>query len=285
MAKETKKEELWNVSQMVAKASEMYPSNTRPNKEAAYKAIQRELERLNLRPTGAECSLKSGVAVTLAEYIISDVMRSYFEGNGTNHPKTLQNNRIKRAERKRLDLLKKLEEESKVFDKDETEKARDKTAYFTPTLHEDVEDDPGSSYIRAQSPEQEAELRSLGFKILSNKAAIPQDFLRYSLPSTSLDNMTEEHVQEIVDRMMLRELFKLFFDFDEEQFRTDLFERAARIDADSGETIYEEGYYALTQKLENPSSNYIRPKPPQKARKPRKTSKDNQRAGNKGANE
>lgn len=57
--------------------------------------------------------------------------------------------------------------------------------------------------------------------------------------------------------MMLRAVFDMFFKFDEETFRADLYERAERTFSDGTIPMFLDGYSELTRKLENPLRNYI----------------------------
>ena len=69
--------------------------------------------------------------------------------------------------------------------------------------------------------------------------------------STNIDNI-------IIDRMMIRAIFDLFYDFDEKEFRAALYERAAHLKKEFNESITVlQGYSALSQRLENPLGNYI----------------------------
>lgn len=261
--------EFWGITDMLNYAKKLYYTGDEPQyfdeyvKELWSKAIRRELKKYRLTnydkndENAPEDRTKPIlVAKVIAQYIIHDVMSDYFSKSERLSFKKREAKFREKEERKRREVLQELENQSEEHDKEETEKSWDNATYFAPTSYEDEYND--CSYARAQSPEHEEELKEMGFKILSNKAAIPENFLRYKLPRIPLDDMTGEQVDEIVYRTMLRAVFELFFDFKEEQFRTDLFERAARIfDGNSGEQEYDKGYHALTQKLENPMDIYI----------------------------
>ena len=311
MVEETEGNRMMDVSEMLNLAKALYTSQVIENlwhehySKIWRRQIERELKRLGIKNDSEKEKIK--LDSRLVDVIIQDIMYEYFLGyvyndeeNGYNYKDAAmqRHKRYKEEIQKRQEeRLKTLQEASRAYDKKLNEQSQEMAEEYRSELitRQELENENGCAddgegqwcYRRVTSNEEAEKEKEWGNKILSNRAVIPQYLLRYSLPLTPLGKMTDEHVQEIVDRMMLRELFKLFFDFDEEQFRTDLFERAARIDADSDDVrVYEEGYYALTQELENPSRDYLRPKPPQKARNPRKTSKDNpKRAGNKESNE
>lgn len=301
MVEETEGNRMMDVSEMLNLAKALYTSQVIENlwhehySKIWRRQIERELKRLGIKNDSEKEKIK--LDSRLVDVIIQDIMYEYFLGyvyndeeNGYNYKDAAmqRHKRYKEEIQKRQEeRLKTLQEASRAYDKKLNEQSQEMAEEYRSELitRQELENENGCAddgegqwcYRRVTSNEEAEKETERGNKILSNRAVIPQYLLRYSLPLTPLGKMTDEHVQEIVDRMMLRELFKLFFDFDEEQFRTDLFERAARIDADSDDVrVYEEGYYALTQELENPSRDYLRPKPPQKARNPRKTSKDNQ---------
>lgn len=257
--------EFWSIEDMLDYAEEIYvisgkvQYNYGVDRDNWDRKIRRTLNDLGLTNHGKDdenTNKKIYIAKVIAQYIIQDVLHDYFFDGKGGRVKKREAKLKEREAKKRQEILQKLEIQSEVYDKEETEKSWDNATYFAPTSYEDEYND--CSYARAQSPEHEEELKEMGFKILSNKAAIPENFLRYKLPRIPLDDMTGEQVDEIVYRTMLRAVFELFFDFKEEQFRTDLFERAARIfDGNSGEQEYDKGYHALTQKLENPMNIYI----------------------------
>ena len=77
----------------------------------------------------------------------------------------------------------------------------------------------------------------------------------------SLEELTDDTIDRIVDRVMLRTIFSIFFEFDEEAFRLDLYERAAHINTETDwKNIPEIGHWALEQRLTDPFTYYIKPK-------------------------
>ena len=110
--------------------------------------------------------------------------------------------------------------------------------------------------------EQEKEILEKMEKIgyyhkLSTGKLINKESLSYKLPVTYHDEITDEKINAIIDRMMLRAVFDMFFKFDEETFRADLYERAERTFSDGTIPMFLDGYSELTRKLENPLRNYI----------------------------
>lgn len=86
---------------------------------------------------------------------------------------------------------------------------------------------------------------------------------RYQLPKITwhpeyegdTPGLPEGLIDQVVDRMMLRALFDVFYDFNETRFRRDFIERSKCILPD--DRSYAEGYSELTQQLENPVGKYI----------------------------
>ena len=58
---------------------------------------------------------------------------------------------------------------------------------------------------------------------------------------------------------MIRALFEKFYDFNEEDFRRDLFRRSMLVIPETP-WEYKDGFLELTDRLENPIGNYIFPK-------------------------
>ena len=97
---------------------------------------------------------------------------------------------------------------------------------------------------------------------------------RYHLPVISLFPESEddhqshsafdEFIEQTIDRVMLRALFNMFYDFEEMDFREDLLERSSLIIPTAGPNEYGDGYSKLTEKLENPLRYYISRKKIQK---------------------
>ena len=77
----------------------------------------------------------------------------------------------------------------------------------------------------------------------------------------SLEKLDDDTVERIVDDVMLRAMFNNFFEFDEEAFRRDLYERAAHINTETEwKNIPELGHGALEQRLSDPFTYYMKPK-------------------------
>ena len=100
--------------------------------------------------------------------------------------------------------------------------------------------------------------KSLRYYELSNGTKIERNVFEYHIPELLTEELDEETVNKIIDRMMIRAIFDLFYDFDEKEFRAALYERAAHLKKEFNESITVlQGYSALSQRLEKPLGNYI----------------------------
>lgn len=69
----------------------------------------------------------------------------------------------------------------------------------------------------------------------------------------------DSYIEETVCQTMIRALFEKFYDFNEEEFRRDLFRRSMLVIPETP-WEYKDGFLELTDRLENPIGNYIFPK-------------------------
>lgn len=236
--------------------------------QAWYQKIDRKVKNLiHTEGTG-----KIELASPLADFIIDNIMFEYFLTQAeAGKDSQVWKNRNDRIRKRKEERLKKLQEKSAQRDEERNKRneemaeeyysewiERQESLAQSGNLYSDEEEE--FCYLRVTSEEERQKEERRGNVVLSNDAVIPGDILRYSLPTIFLDDMTEEHVQKIVDRMMLRAVFGLFFDFKEQEFCTDLFERASRIYVEDDVIKYQTGYDALTRELENPK-HYIKKKP------------------------
>ena len=256
-----KEKPFWTVGDMVKYAREQYADPTIDDNwsvhyQAWHKEITRRLQRLVSKSKGDKLKL----APSLAKLIIDELMYSYFLRTCKDQEKKEQIKQKHADKNRQQEMLKKLAKEYAQYDKEKNEQSWDRATDHILQESADGLDDDGyqAGYLRVSSPEEAEEKEKQGFDILSNGAAIPGEFLRHSLPETSLNDMGLKEIDDIVYKTMIRAVFEKFFDFKENAFRTDLMERAARITQGSMyERIYEDGYSALTMQLENPIEHYI----------------------------
>ena len=73
-------------------------------------------------------------------------------------------------------------------------------------------------------------------------------------------SVSDDDMNQDIDRFMLRAIFDLFYDFDEEQYRKDYYEKDNHIDTNDNMYPYQEGYSKLNYKLKNPIVFYCKKK-------------------------
>lgn len=94
------------------------------------------------------------------------------------------------------------------------------------------------------------------YALFDEEKGIAQGFYTHHLPLKPEEDWTSELTDQIIDRLMLRSIFQLFYTFHEEEFRKDLHRRAECIPFESFADFLP-GYSELTDKLENPFEQYV----------------------------
>lgn len=254
--------ELWDVKRMLEEARKRYPLLDEKlkyncNEETYITQIERILKKhgfVKQRDSSDTGKEKYRVSNVIAEFIIDDLLCDYFSQGDT---KTSENARKRNEKRKKQNykkVLNEVEKKSKRLDEE-----ANKVALFEKEIG--YYDLPEQLYTEEEI-EQEKEILEKMEKIryyhkLSTGKLINKESLSYKLPVTYHDEITDEKINAIIDRMMLRAVFDMFFKFDEETFRADLYERAERTFSDGTIPMFLDGYSELTRKLENPLRNYI----------------------------
>lgn len=104
---------------------------------------------------------------------------------------------------------------------------------------------------------------------VSIRAFAKQDNLRNEQYETAFSKYDEEYIENLpteedinksIDRFMLRALFDLFFDFDENSYKQDFIKRASLIDYDDIRFPYKEGYSQIDYRLNHPIDSYCKKK-------------------------
>lgn len=258
--------EFWDIDAMFNYALEIYPISDVVKKDMyaleyfkndVTKQIQRELRDRNIAPlrrNGAKN--KYQLSSDFAKFFIEDCMYDYFMKD----KKATEEKKLKRTEAFRDRSLK--DAETKSLEVDEWLDFNKGVAHIVNTLNDESESNPlydadgkwkatldNSSWTKAQ------------FHTLTNGERIRKESFGYHLPALTVDEMSAEIVNETIDRMMLRTIFDMFFDFDEKSFRHDLYERAAHIKEKNRDGISPvDGFSELTRRLENPVGIYVTPK-------------------------
>ena len=257
--------EYWNVPQMVEHALEMYPELGVLNRLSDYKknieqTIRRYLEKYNFIKATPEGTNKPQyqVPVELAQYIINFMLRDTILTNIANSKDELKQLQDKEYEQ----ALKELEKLSAKRDSEMQERYRPLELAQQLVDLADNEEEQKKLLERVSQGLWWQENVESDFITLSNGYKIHKDSLKYHIPDMSLDELdAADTVDRIVDRVMLRTLFSLFFEFDEKAFRLDLYERAAHINTETQwKNIPELGHGALEQRLADPLTYYMNPK-------------------------
>lgn len=232
---------------MLAYAKEIYPA-VREDIEAYegsysthYKRIQRGIESLFGHETG-EYTMKPELARIIVREFLADTLNK----NELEPTEKYAEAKKKREQEKRSEI------EAKSQKQDEELNKKVITIATVNALQEDPTYD--TNIPLKEKVEKIKEKYSYW-----NDNHEEKDNFSYYIPDIPENELTEEMVDKIVDRTMLRALFNLFFTFKEREFRTDLYERTKLI-KEIGDGIgekYETGYSELTRRLKIPMDYYI----------------------------
>lgn len=274
--------EYWDIEDMVDYAIEIYPPvkdyvDTTFDKSKYRVQITRTLEELGHEPrTYPPKSTKKKYLIPKkgAKNIIEDIMYDYFMNGKT---KAFEN-AIQRKRAHHEKVLKDMEIISKavnekIMEQDVFLKATELTAerFFLEQEKDESDEDFKKRLAKEELEnekyvdEQYKELEKAGIlHKLSDGTLIPEYALKYQLPvildEEIFKNDFKEKVDSIINHVMLRAIFDSLYNFDEEMFRIDLYERAMRTHYGVSGVELLDGYSEITRRLENPIGNYIFPK-------------------------
>lgn len=265
-----KEVEFWDIKNMYQYALEFYSINEEEDdyygtyKNTTISRITDRMKECKFIPVKTNDSQKKyQLPVEMAKFFIDTMMYDYFMGDATarkeksrKRAEEVRNKKLKDAETKSLEKDKQLE-----FDKG--------VAYIANTLNDESENNPlYDTNGKVKATIDNALWTKKQFHTLTNGERVKKESFGYHLPALTVDEMNEEILNETIDRMMLRTIFDMFFDFDEKSFRHDLYERAADIkEIDRDGIIPEDGFSELTRKLENPLGIYVTPKKSNRTKK------------------
>lgn len=264
MARPPKKAiEYWNAPRMVKYAFERYPELERLNKKCEgvesniKQKIVRSLKEYNFTKVKNNGTDQYQVPVELAHYIMNFMLRDYIlESIAKSEDKLKQ-----LQEEKYEQYLKEVEELSAKRDSEMQERFRPLELAQQLLDLADDEAEQNKLLERFYQGTWWQENVESEFIALSNGHKIHRNALKYHIPDMSLEELTADTVERIVDDVMLRAIFNNFFEFDEEAFRRDLYERAAHINTETEwKNIPELGHGALEQRLSDPFTYYMKPK-------------------------
>lgn len=191
---------------------------------------------------------KIKVSKEIATFIVEDLLCDYFSGD----PEKTRQKR-KEWEDNRMEEIK----------KESQEKDRELNA-IEEELYEAV-----PQITAKEAAEKKAEEEKKFFKQFPHLSKEDRDTTTccYHLPVISLFPESEDDepndrafnvfIEHTIDRVMLRALFDVFYDFEETDFRRDLIKRSSLINLATYPTEFGDGYSGLTWMLERPLEYYI----------------------------
>lgn len=252
--------EFWDSNKMYEYAMQIYPipdsiKDDWSNREKAIKKIKRTFEDFHLQTTkvGDNGHEKYQVHVYLAKYIVEDILYDYFMQNS---PK-IEERRAKREEQHRQKVL--ADMEIKSLEDDKQKAIATGSAEIVNVLYDEIKTNPNFDRDgKIQSKIESSKWKSENFYKLSDNSDVLKKNFEYHIPDLSVDELDNETVERVIDRMMIRAIFDLFYDFKEKDFRMALYERAAHIEEiNEGGVKPVSGYSELSRRLENPLGFYI----------------------------
>lgn len=251
--------ELWDVKDMYEYGVKIYqiPDSLKDEfnyKDSAIRKIKRTLKEHNIQPTkGNSGNEKYQISADIAKYMVQDFLYDYFMGTSTK----IEERRAQREEQHRQKVLKDME--TKSLERDNEVITQTSATEIVNIIHETMRTTPGyDSNGKIQEKIESSQWKSKNFHKLSDNSDVPKRNLEYHIPDYLVDELDNETVDRIIDRMMIRAIFDLFYDFKEKDFRMALYERAAHIEEISdGGVKPVSGYSELSRRLENPLDFYI----------------------------
>lgn len=273
--------EFWDIEDMINYAVEMYPTAKRfieetENRDTYKTQITRILMDFGFETTKDPISNKTKYLIPKrgAEHIIETILYDYFINNEKKPYKNAKLRKMKHHEKVLKDMeIKSKARDDKINEREEFIRSSELFAESFPIERKDNESDEefekklieeelkNTEYEKEQLKEMEE--KGILYK-LSNGTMISKDTLKYHLPvileEQIFKNDFDEKVDSIINHVMLRAIFDSLFDFKEETFRIDLYERAIRTYYGVSGVEILDGYSELTRRLENPMGYYISPK-------------------------
>ena len=250
--KSKKEIEFWNEKQIFDYLVKSYHVSSLEISDTNFESsVSKKLKRLlteyDLIRPNEEWHIAKDIAIFIVEELMYDYMNRYLNKD---HEK-----QGKQAEMRRKKRLEDFEEKSKEVDRNITG-ITDGTSLqkflYKEALTDPLYDRDGTLRKALRNAPLNKKRKALLYT-LSNGSTVPKKSLDYHLPDLTVDELSDEKVDRIIERMMVREIIKMFFEFNEVQYRTDLYERSAKIVEKTKDGLrVSEGYSELTKRLENP---------------------------------
>lgn len=185
-----------------------------------------------------ETSYQIKVSKEIATFIIGELLCDYFisdKGSASEYRGKLEEKRKKEQEEREEKRRAEYKEKSREKDRQLNEKVE--------VLEKEFADYQVREYLGEKVDINE-------YPALSENS----DGHKYNMPYGISD------LEQVIDRMMIRSLFDMFYDFDDTRFRKDYIERKKLVNDEVSPPEYGEGYSELTEMLENPVGNYVLPR-------------------------
>lgn len=256
-----KEVEMWDVTQIFDYAMQFYSEyigDSKNEKSYADKC------KKHIRRTLSECcsftprcddkgSEKYAIPVIFAKEVVEYFLYDYF----TEKPEEEAEKYRKKLEEQQKKELKAIE--AKSLKKDNQKNSDEGVDFILGCMNEMIKQDPTNPLSeKLQERIDNYTEKSKRYRELTSGTKIEKSTLEYHIPDFLEEELDNETVDKVVDRMMIRAVFDLFYDFDEKEFRAALYERAAHFkELHSGEKRVLSGYSELSRKLENPIDNFI----------------------------
>lgn len=251
----------WTITDMIKYASEIYPTVKQNIDELGddvtyQKKIYRTFEKHKIMPVLENGIEKYKLSEPFAKFMIEDILFDYFTKDDN---EAIQKRKSQRKDDHRKKVLKAMEEKSSLKDKQINDKRSIEMEIENLEL---IAGDVGyDTDLTAQKNANELKKDSGNYHFFSNGYSKNKNKLEYHISQTPIEQLSDNCIDDIIDRTMLRAIFDIFYDFKEQEFRIDLHERALHIEDNSTPIpYYEPGFSELSRKLENPIGNYIFPK-------------------------
>lgn len=225
-------------------------------KNAYNKHINETLKNHKLIPEKTTTN-EEVISKEIATFVVEDLLYDYF----AKEPKSRRQKREEWEEKQREKIRERSREKDRMLNETQ-QQSHEAWAQITEKEYE-------GNYV-----DEEEFLE--GFSLLS-KNNPDTDPYRYPIPDISDLPVNGEcqcrsysnTIDQTVDRLMLRAIFDIFYDFNEIKYRRDFLERSKLVNTEVEPNEFGEGYSELTMMLENPLKYYVSRKESPKEKTPK----------------
>ncbi len=122
--------------------------------------------------------------------------------------------------------------------------------YFTNPIRFD------ESKAKAKYLEQDEALNKENFDKMVEESDYLSECYENGIDPYKCDIITQDEIEKSILKMMIKAIFNVFYDFDEEQYKKDYTELKSLVNSDDVYQTYQNGYSLLKNKMDNPIENY-----------------------------